>query len=239
MASVVLLAALVASVPFRPVLAGARSIGYILGGGMGNMLIADNKELIDEQTLLTVMNATSVCRCRSLCLAHVNCKGVSATPVGDHFVCKLVGKTVDICMFADTAGATFIFWEDSVDHSIYELMPDGFLYLEPIAPAKHQEARAFCSRIPGHRLAILKTQAQREALYALHERTGRKYNVDLIVVGGVVQWGDGTVLSEDEQNSMGVDKTDKPDLLYENDKFTATDKEESFLCQANPTGYDW
>lgn len=50
-------------------------------------------------------------RCRSICLAQVGCKGVSATPVDGHFLCRLVGKTVDISVFRNTIGATFIFWE--------------------------------------------------------------------------------------------------------------------------------
>lgn len=62
----VVLVALVAGGPPRPVLAGERSIGYVLGGGTSNMMLAKDLELAATQTLLGSKNSTSVCELISL-----------------------------------------------------------------------------------------------------------------------------------------------------------------------------
>ncbi|XP_037778097.1 uncharacterized protein LOC119574896 [Penaeus monodon] len=118
-------------------------------------------------------------------------------------------------------------------------MPDGFLYVEPVAMAIHLDARIFCSKIPGHRLAMFKTEAQKQALYALSARTGRAYNIDLTFSGGNLYWGDGTQLGDAERQSMDLGKTGKPDMKYDGGKFSETDHSKNFLCQANPNGLDW
>ncbi|XP_037778096.1 uncharacterized protein LOC119574894 [Penaeus monodon] len=107
------LVVLVASALPRPVLAGERSVGYVLGGGMGNMLLAKDTRLSASQTLLGDIDGSSVCICRTYCILKVGCKGVSATPVDDHFLCRMVGKTVDRNVFVNSPGATFIFWEST------------------------------------------------------------------------------------------------------------------------------
>ena len=62
---------------------------------------------------------------------------------------------------------------DVVDSILYKTAQDGFLYLIPDLRKKWEESKAFCEKIPGHRLGMFHSIVQLQSLVSLQEESGK------------------------------------------------------------------
>lgn len=91
---------------------------------------------------------------------------------------ELIGKviTMPVLKLYHTF-ALYLMWRSPVyAESVpgeYSVKGDELLYLSVPEEMTVDEAHAFCGKIPGHRLAIIKTPQHREAILELLNSTGK------------------------------------------------------------------
>ncbi|XP_066963251.1 uncharacterized protein [Macrobrachium rosenbergii] len=125
------------------------------------------------------------------------------------------------------------------------MMPDTLLYLKPNVTLNFTDAKAYCSKIPGHRLSIYKKMDQWRAISAKMDNNEPYWVVDLQKQDdNTAIWGDGTLYKDTEigqnlplQNAYSIAR------IYIFFNGTLDDgvsyRMRRFFCQANPFGVDW
>ncbi|XP_050738472.1 uncharacterized protein LOC127009421 [Eriocheir sinensis] len=226
------------------------SVHYTVSPHLGNFFTAAGKNLPDKDTYLTLSLNESACRvaCRAdnLCLSAAS---VTAT-TGVGLECRLSQKGPPRILLLDQPDATYFFWEAGMTLGSHKLREDGLLYFESEVRRNFSRATTLCDRIPGHRLPIIKTIRQLDALMSIMKETGTTPWLDLQMKKwrGRLElfWGDGmafvdtpvaNVASAVEPNNDGESA-----CILDLDSFTfllkLSNSEHHLLCQANPLGLD-
>nr|XP_053654929.1 uncharacterized protein LOC128704023 [Cherax quadricarinatus] len=147
---------------------GVPSVVYVPNNVLGNIFIAAGTSLNTLDTYLT-LNVTTKCQCRGVCWSDPHCSAAAATEVSTgNVVCQLANKgPINSSLIADKL-STYYFWNVTEAGSSYVVGSDNFLYLIIRSSFNFSKAVELCASIPGHRMAILKTIAQYNAVVALN-----------------------------------------------------------------------
>ncbi|KAG7167294.1 hypothetical protein Hamer_G017206 [Homarus americanus] len=129
---------------------------------------------------------------------------------------------------------------------MYEMLEDNLLYLVLPQASSLIAAKSDCEKIPGHRLALLKTDNHFQAVKKRMSGLDMTLRIDLLKFqNGDEVWGDGTPFSlsqiiETGETSM-VSLYFVPVILNSNLNFQIYNFQDALypLCQANPFGQDW
>ncbi|XP_069158028.1 uncharacterized protein [Procambarus clarkii] len=227
--------------------AGQPSISYVRNIALGNFLVAKGLSLSQQDVFANFTLANS-CECRTACWCHSQCIAAAAMERPDGTVlCSLSAISPRTSIFLNITQSTYFFWEDSHVGLSYGLGSDNFLYFISYTTHVYSEGKDLCARVPGHRLAMLKTAAQFNAAEKL--ANGTKVLVDLSrpgIIGTPMVWGDGspytTAGSVSSVASIQDDQNNPVVYRLEPSRFNdvgLADATYRVLCQANPLGLDW
>ncbi|CAL4136906.1 unnamed protein product [Meganyctiphanes norvegica] len=225
----------------------------------GNVFKADGVALQPDDAYHKIATMNK-CSCKWMCFTSGRCASwsVSPEPSGNPHLweCRLstLGP-LNLTLSTDTQG-TYYFFKDTVPAK-YKARKDDLLYLEPDFKLDWTSAKAWCEKLPGHRLAIFKTRTQGNLLIHIQKalNVGR-LTFDLQQVSNGKAWGDGTPYDGSDTDkhleAQGVkvyDSTDPINDIYylalsvdQNELYLWDGQKDYpywFICQANPLGIDW
>ncbi|XP_042225112.1 uncharacterized protein LOC121868514 [Homarus americanus] len=235
-----------------PVRAEHPSVLLVESTVFGNMILAPGKMISEDNDIYDTVNVTppSICSCRTACWSSRRCVSAVVLETEDGanntVQCHLSEKVPMDSTFTDNPNATYIFWQESVQSVMYEMLEDNLLYLVLPQASSLIAAKSDCEKIPGHRLALLKTDNHFQAVKKRMSGLDMTLRIDLLKFqNGDEVWGDGTPFSlsqiiETGETSM-VSLYFVPVILNSNLNFQIYNFQDALypLCQANPFGQDW
>ncbi|XP_042242225.1 uncharacterized protein LOC121879627 [Homarus americanus] len=126
-------------------------------------------------------------------------------------------------------------------------MKDNYLYLVTKHQRTFTQGKELCAKIPGHRLATIKTARQFETVTAMLKVNNSAVWVDLVrpgAPGTPLEWGDGTLYMEGTVTQLATVATHRSvaspyylqSSFFDDKSYTVIF---NILCQANPLGLDW
>ncbi|XP_050738108.1 uncharacterized protein LOC127009262 isoform X2 [Eriocheir sinensis] len=181
--------------------AGQPSVFYVNSVSLGNYLEKPGMTIDSKDAYLTI-SAKDKCSCRAACRTHPRCVAAAIVPDGQAWQCRLADEGPIFINVTEDPEATYVFWEKSLPENLYfGLGKDRMLYLvEKFRNKTFQEAKNFCRRIPGHRLAMTKTRNSFDALVDIIKETGHAWVwIDLRQQDETdknsLVWGDNTTYS--------------------------------------------
>ncbi|KAG7167295.1 hypothetical protein Hamer_G017207 [Homarus americanus] len=202
-----------------------------------------------------VYTLDNACTCRLACWSAKRCVAVAAVPdtSANTVQCHLSEKGPINHTLTDTPDATYYFWEASVPNNFYGIMKDNYLYLVTNHQRTFTHGKELCAKIPGHRLATIKTARQFETVTAMLNANSMSWGscwpvwVDLEkpgVLATPLQWGDGTLYGDGTVTQLATVVTERDyAAVYRLEDQNFDDKSDPdlyyILCQANPLGLDW
>ncbi|XP_037776723.1 uncharacterized protein LOC119573551 [Penaeus monodon] len=184
--------------------------------------------------------------CKASCWAAIECVAWSFVTLADGSgQCRLANEGPTTLTVPEGTDATYYFKESAVP-GVYSFKVDRLLYLTPSMQLKYEAAKAFCARIPGHRLGMYKTIQQLDMLeeyWCLSGNCPATLYMYLEKTADGVVFGDGTPFSSTEIAQTGIvmnSQTSYTFIFYNKRVDDATETSaRPFLCQANPNGVDW
>ncbi|XP_068240781.1 uncharacterized protein [Palaemon carinicauda] len=201
----------------------------------------------DPSNATHVLPGLNSCKCQMACFARrpTDCQAWSFFGVsGEIGECRLIDSGPETTDLLPDENAFYYFRKSSV-LGTYSWQDDGLLYATLNATYYADPARERCSRIPGHRLIIVKSMKTYEffgSLSKVNEKPPwlanlRKYS------NGSILWGDGSD-STVTQGSI-ISNANTFESLYISYSGKVDDVGDlnagpfRVLCQANPLGIDW
>ncbi|XP_037776761.1 uncharacterized protein LOC119573676 [Penaeus monodon] len=220
------------------------SVQYVASPA-GNFFVVPGKSILPWDAFALFENTDS-CLCKASCWAAIECVAWSFVTLADGSgQCRLANEGPTTLTVPERTDATYYFKESAVP-GVYSFKVDRLLYLTPSMPLPYEDAKAFCARIPGHRLGMYKTIQQLDMLeeyWCLPGNCPATLYMYLEKTADGVVFGDGTPFSSTEiaQTGITMNAPDTYTFTFYNkrvdDNYGTSAK--PFLCQANPSGVDW
>ncbi|XP_066951588.1 uncharacterized protein [Macrobrachium rosenbergii] len=220
---------------------------YFINGPAKNFRDAVRSEgfIIPKEDAHWENPVTSECECRSLCWTYTQCLGSSTHQESGKVICRVTAKPPHNLTLVDNAGGTFSFWRSSIDYALYRVFED-FLYLVPKATMNYDDSRAYCERIPGHRLGMFKDISLLRVLSRIHMTTGMELWIDLHNSPDGPAWGDGVLLDKDLaltvfRTLVYINSDTNPIRVKMQNELDDNPAKNirGFVCQANLGGLHW
>ncbi|XP_064102708.1 uncharacterized protein LOC135212878 [Macrobrachium nipponense] len=231
-----------------------RSLLRYIKGWKFNFFMVPGKALQRSKSQHILTTNVTNCTCKTACVA-VGCKAWSITPRNDGTKeCRLDTDSRAGPMDTtpeDIPDSVYFFREDSIPGN-YSQPEDGLLYVHLRGRNDYASGKSCCSRIPGHRLIILKTLRQRDYAMNLASQFQEKavmmdLRKNLTTSPTSYFWGDGTQFLDTEVKQVPIlglstsQATWRSVYVLEDsqlkERYPTT--EARIICQANPFGVDW
>nr|XP_045601964.1 uncharacterized protein LOC123760365 [Procambarus clarkii] len=179
-------------------------------------------------------NVSYPCECKALCLINQTCLAWTAEMRAEAWSCLHATKGPLLTpSLTNNSAAVYGFTEDTLTGVINVVQKEDQLhYFVPnMRVTTTQAGRGNCSKIPGFRLAMLKTEQQQSIGKALAAQAGSALRMDIVVIANKTYWGDGTPYSG---QVIGVALTNMT-LIISNLGITSSMLWPApyFLCQGN------
>ncbi|XP_064091250.1 uncharacterized protein LOC135204933 [Macrobrachium nipponense] len=186
---------------------------------------------------------SSICACRNMCWAMATCLTFSYNAVSSQ--CVVTDKGPHEYYFTSGTGSLIVYFTRAFGTYSSTKGPDGFLYAISSFTNDFNASKDACSRIPGHRLGVIRKMNQMDFFINLWTQSGSSGTwVDLIGTTGGMRWGDGTYMDNTELKGK-VEIVEVMDLPYAF-RYTSGRLDDMslgnsyrFLCQADPSGNGW
>ncbi|XP_063861709.1 uncharacterized protein LOC135101545 [Scylla paramamosain] len=229
------------------ILAWRPSVHYFPTNAWGVHLLAPGRTL-NPQDAYTNLTVRSVCSCKLSCKDDDRCVAASTSGSGGRELsCLLSNKGPTETTVSSGNETNYFYWFDSLPATDFGVKEDGLLYLVGKVNVNFTDARIWCSKIPGYRLAIFKRSIQFSMAVQIGKASGKQLWLDLEVTrSSSLIWGDGTNFDDTPFSHAAKKLVNNGGRQLSAMRVRGANLDDRYrqnlchpLCQANPSGIIW